>query len=74
MLWEDITKKYRKAGYVQRRVCFINVQSSLHENIVFYAWARMGDAMYIKLITRSSISGLNAWYHFSFNISHSEKS
>ena len=24
-------KKYRKAEYVQRRVCFVNVQSSLHE-------------------------------------------
>ena len=24
-------KKYRKAEYVQRRVCFVNVQSSLYE-------------------------------------------
>ena len=28
-------KKCRKAEYVQRRVRFVNVQSSLHENVVF---------------------------------------
>ena len=28
-------KKYRKAEYVQRRVSFVNVKSSLHENVVF---------------------------------------
>ena len=35
-------EKYRKAEYVQRRVCFVNVQSSLHENVALLferAWA-----------------------------------
>ena len=27
--------KSRKAEYVQRSVCFVNVQSSLHENVIF---------------------------------------
>ena len=27
-------KKYRKTEYVQLRVCFINVQSYLHENVL----------------------------------------
>ena len=31
-------KKYRKAEYVQHRVRFVNVQSSLHENVVFSIW------------------------------------
>ena len=29
-------KKYRKAEYVQRRVRFVNVQSSLHENVFIF--------------------------------------
>ena len=33
---EAYTKKYCKAEYVQRRVCFVNVQSSLHENIFIF--------------------------------------
>ena len=37
-------KKYRKAEYVQRRVCFVNVQSSLLENVVFFVRACMGNA------------------------------
>ena len=31
------------AGYVQRLVCFVNVQSSLHENVVFSVCARMDN-------------------------------
>ena len=29
-------EKDRKAEYVQRRVCFVNVQSSLHENVSIF--------------------------------------
>ena len=35
-------KKYHKAEYVQRHLCFVNVLSSLHENVVFFV--RMGNA------------------------------
>ena len=56
-------------GYVQRRVCFVNVQSSLHENVVFSICACMGNAVYIIFIMLNSISGLDAWYPFQFNIS-----
>ena len=45
--------------YVQRRVCFVNVQLSLHENVVFSVCSRMGNAAYIIFIMWSSISGLN---------------
>ena len=38
------------AEYVQLRVCFVNVQSSLPENVVFYVCARMGHAAYIIFI------------------------
>ena len=57
------------AEYVQLHVCFINVQSSLLENVVFYVCARMGNAAYILSIMRNSISGLDAWYYFRFNVS-----
>ena len=57
------------AEYVQRRVCFVNVQSSLPKNVVFYVCARMGNATYIIFIMWNSISGLEALYHFWFNIS-----
>ena len=50
-------------------VCFVNVQSSLPENIVFSASARMYNAAYIIFIMWNSISGLDAWYYFRFNIS-----
>ena len=30
------------------RVCFVNVQLSLHENVVFSVRARMGNAAYIN--------------------------
>ena len=53
-------------GYVQRHVCFVNIQSSLHENVIV---ARMGNAAYIIFIMWNSISSLDAWYHFWFNIS-----
>ena len=62
------TKKYRKAEYVLRRVCFVNVQSSLHENVVVSVFARMDNATFIKFIMWNSIYGLDAWYHFRFNI------
>ena len=53
----------------QRRVCIVNEQSSWHENIVFTVCERMGNAAYIIFIMWNSISGLDAWYHFRFNIS-----
>ena len=62
-------KKYCKAEYIQRRVCFIIVQSYLNENVVFSVCARMGNAAYIIFIMYNSFSGLDAWYHFQFNIS-----
>ena len=40
-------KIYHKVEYVQRHVCFLNVQSSLHENVVFSVCVRMGNAAYI---------------------------
>ena len=55
--------------YVQQHVRFFNVQSSLHENVVFSVCAYMGNATYIIFIMRNSISGLDAWYHFRFNVS-----
>ena len=64
---KNTLKKYRKVEYVQRRVCFINVQSSLHVNVVFSVHARMGNAAYIIFIMWNSTSGLEAWYHFQFN-------
>ena len=66
---QGVSKKYRKAEYVQRRVCFVNVQSSLHLNVIFSLCARMGNAACIIFIMWNSISGLEAWYHLWFNIS-----
>ena len=43
-------KKYRKAEYVQRRVRFVNVQSSLHENVVFSVCASVCNAAYVIFI------------------------
>ena len=62
-------KKYHKAEYVQRRVRFVSVQSSLHENVVFSVCARMCNATYFIFIMWNSISGLDACYHFRLNIS-----
>ena len=47
----------------------VNVKSSLHDNVVFSVCARMDKAAYIMFIMWNSISGLDAWYHFWFNIS-----
>ena len=57
------------AEYVQCRVRFINVQSALHENVVFSFCALMDNAAYIIFIMWNSISGLEPWYHFRLNIS-----
>ena len=62
-------KKYRKAEYVQCRVCFVNVQSSQQENVVFSVCAHMCNAAYVIFIMWNSISGLDACYHFRLNIS-----
>ena len=42
---------------------------SRHENVVFSVCVRMDNAAYIISIIYHSISGLEAWYHFRFNIS-----
>ena len=47
----------------------VNVQSFLHENVVFSVCASMGNAANIIFIMWNSISGLDAWYHIQFNIS-----
>ena len=39
------TKKYRKAEYVHCPVRFVNVQSSLHENVVFSVCAHVLSRM-----------------------------
>ena len=62
-------EKYRKVEYVQRRVCFVYLQLSLHENVVFSVCACMGNAAYIIFSMYNSISSLDSWYHFRFNIS-----
>ena len=64
-------KKYHKVEYVQRCVSFVNVQSSLHENVLFSVCVRMGNATYNISIMWNSISGLDAWYYFRFNINFS---
>ena len=64
-----LKKKYLKAEYVQRHVCFVYLQSSLHENVVFSVCARMGNAAYTIFIMWNSISGLDTCYHFRLNIS-----
>ena len=41
---DHLKKTYSKVEYVQRRVCFVNVKSALHENVVFLfvlAWAML---------------------------------
>ena len=64
-----LLEKYRKAESVQSRVCFVNVQSYLHENVVFSVCALMCNAAYGIFVMWNSISSLEAWYHFWFNIS-----
>ena len=51
------------ASSIYSRLCM--KVSSLHENVVV---ARMGNDAYIIFIMWNSISGLDAWYHFRFNI------
>ena len=68
-LTEYRSKRYCEAEYVQHHVCFLNVQSSLHENVVFSVCARMCNAAYVIFIMWNSISGLDASYHFRLNIS-----
>ena len=50
-------------------VCFVNIQSSLHENVVVSVCACLSNALYIIFIMLNTISGLDAWYRFRFNIS-----
>ena len=57
-IWQSGISKFL-AEYVQRDVCFVNVQSSLHENVVFSVCLPMDNAAYIIFIMWSSISGLN---------------
>ena len=45
------------AEYVHRPVCFVNVHSSLHENVIFTVCALMDNATYIIFIMWNSISG-----------------
>ena len=67
-IWQsEISKSL--AEYFKCCVCFVNVQSSLHENVVFSVCAPMDNAAYIMFIMWNSISGLDAKYHFRFNIS-----
>ena len=58
-----------KGNDVQCRVCFVFLQLSLHENVVFSVCAQMGIAAYIMFIMWNSISGLDTCYHFRLNIS-----
>ena len=67
-IWQSGISK-SLAEYVQCPVCFVNVQSSLHENVVFSVCARMDNAAYIIFIMWNSISGSESWYRFRFNIS-----
>jgi len=46
--WDGKSEKYRKVEYVQRHVCFVNVQSSLQENVVFTFCARMDNILYLS--------------------------
>ena len=67
-IWQSGISK-SLAEYVQCPVCFVNGQSSLRENVVFSIRVRVDNAAYIIFIIWNSISGLDARYHFQFNIS-----
>ena len=54
-------------GRAKSRNLWQNMSSA--ENVVFSVCARMDNATYIMFIMWNSISGLDAWYHFRFNIS-----
>ena len=58
-----------KKNTAKRNMCFVNVQSSLHENVVFSVSARMCNAAHVIFIMWNSISGLDTCYHFRLNIS-----
>ena len=63
------------AEYVHCRVCFVNVQLSLHENVVFSVCVRMDTAAYIIFFMWNHFSGLDAWYHSQlWSGCHGEKS
>ena len=51
-------------------ICKALRESSLHENVVFSVCAHMGNAAYILFIMWYSISSLDAWYYFRFNVSY----
>ena len=53
-------------------MCLVNVQSSLHENVVFSVSARTCNAAYVTFIMWNSISSLDTCYHFRLNISCGE--
>ena len=72
-IWQSGISK-SQAEHVQRHACFVNVQSSLYENVIFSVCARMCNAAYVIFILWNSISGFDACYHFRLNISHAEKS
>ena len=57
------------AEYVKYCVCYLNVQSSLHDIVAYSVCARMDKVACIMFIMWNSISGLDAWYHFRFIIS-----
>ena len=65
-----INVMHMAAEYVQHHVRFVNVQSSLPENVVFSVCAHVVNAAYIIFIMWHSISGLDAWYYFWFNVSY----
>ena len=60
ILHKSMAQKYRKAEYVQRRVCFVNGQSYLYDNVFFSVCALMCNAAYVMFIIWNSISGLDA--------------
>ena len=51
-------EKYHKAKYVKHHVCFVSLQSSLHENVVFSVYACMGNAAYVYIY--------HVEFHFQF--------
>ena len=48
-IWQSGISK-SLAEYVQRSVCFVNAQSSLHENVVLSVCEHMGNAVHIIFI------------------------
>ena len=64
-IWQSGISK-SQVEYVQRHACFVNVQSSLFEKVIFSVCARMCNAAYVIFIMWNSISGLDPWYHFRY--------